>query len=144
MKTHRCCPAPDSELPAFMESRHSQIRGSGDDQGCSVDKALFTYDGVTNNLKLADSGAGGVVELSGKFHIARPLYGLCRAGSAETGGPRVAMICWVGPNVDEFRRTECASHVPAIKAFFNCTSYCIGWSGPVVGWAHTQAGVHSS
>uniref|UniRef100_A0A4W5Q6N1 Uncharacterized protein n=1 Tax=Hucho hucho TaxID=62062 RepID=A0A4W5Q6N1_9TELE len=58
-------------------------------------RALFTYDGVTNNLKLADSGAGGVVELSGKFHIARPLYGLCRAGSAETGGPRVAMICWV-------------------------------------------------
>nr|XP_029533271.1 drebrin-like [Oncorhynchus nerka] len=84
----------------------------------STNWALFTYDGVTNNLKLADSGAGGVVELSGKFHIARPLYGLCRAGSAETGGPRVAMICWVGPNVDEYRRTECASHVPAIKAFF--------------------------
>ncbi|CAB1321529.1 unnamed protein product [Coregonus sp. 'balchen'] len=62
--------------------------------------------------------AGGVVELSGKFHIARPLYGLCRVGSAETGSPRVAMICWVGPNVDEYRRTECASHVPAIKAFF--------------------------
>nr|XP_046205971.1 drebrin-like [Oncorhynchus gorbuscha] len=84
----------------------------------STNWALFTYDGVTNNLKLADSGAGGVVELSGKFHIARPLYGLCRAGSAETGGPLVAMICWVGPNVDEYRRTECASHVPAIKAFF--------------------------
>ncbi|XP_014016374.1 drebrin-like protein B [Salmo salar] len=84
----------------------------------STNWALFTYDGVTNNLKLADSGAGGVVELSGKFHIAKPLYGLCRAGSAETGGPRVAMICWVGPNVDEYRRTECASHVPAIKAFF--------------------------
>ncbi|XP_023834769.1 drebrin-like protein A [Salvelinus sp. IW2-2015] len=92
----------------------------------STNWALFTYDGVTNNLKLADSGAGGVVELSGKFHIARPLYGLCRAGSAETGGPRVAMICWVGPNVDEYRRTECASHVPAIKAFFKEAHVFIG------------------
>nr|XP_046203974.1 drebrin [Oncorhynchus gorbuscha] len=84
----------------------------------STNWALFTYDGATNNLKLADSGAGGVVELSEKFLIARPQYGLCRVGSAEVGGPRVAMICWVGPNVDENRRTECASHVPAIKTFF--------------------------
>ncbi|XP_041756243.2 drebrin-like protein B isoform X2 [Coregonus clupeaformis] len=84
----------------------------------STNWALFTYNGTTNNLKLADSGAGGVVELSGKFHIARPQYGLCRVGSAEVGGPRVAMICWVGPNVDEYRRTECASHLPAIKTFF--------------------------
>uniref|UniRef100_A0A8K9V8W9 Drebrin n=1 Tax=Oncorhynchus mykiss TaxID=8022 RepID=A0A8K9V8W9_ONCMY len=84
----------------------------------STNWALFTYDGATNNLKLADSGAGGVVELSEKFLIARPQYGLCRVGSAEVGGPPVAMICWVGPNVDENRRTECASHVPAIKTFF--------------------------
>ncbi|KAG5281094.1 hypothetical protein AALO_G00067370 [Alosa alosa] len=84
----------------------------------STNWALFTYDGVTNNLKLADSGAGGVVELAGKFHASRPMYGLCRLGCTETGGPRVAMICWVGPNVDEYRRTECASHVPAIKNFF--------------------------
>ncbi|KAG7243948.1 hypothetical protein INR49_006106 [Caranx melampygus] len=28
------------------------------------------------------------------------------------------MISWVGQNVDEYRRTECASHVPAIKSFF--------------------------
>uniref|UniRef100_A0A674DSM6 Si:dkey-40c11.2 n=1 Tax=Salmo trutta TaxID=8032 RepID=A0A674DSM6_SALTR len=89
----------------------------------STNWALFTYDGATNNLKLADSGAGGVVELSEKFIIARPQYGLCRVGSAEVGGPRVAMICWVGPNVDENRRTECASHVPAIKTFFKGTNY---------------------
>ncbi|KAJ8006177.1 hypothetical protein DPEC_G00125530 [Dallia pectoralis] len=84
----------------------------------STNWAIFTYDGVTNNLKLSDSGAGGVEELSGKFHLAKPLYGLCRLDSTEARGPRLAMICWVGPNVDDYRRTECASHVPAIKAFF--------------------------
>ncbi|XP_034728401.1 drebrin-like protein [Etheostoma cragini] len=84
----------------------------------STNWAIFAYDGVTNKLKLADSGAGGVAELAGKFHISKPQYGLCKVGSVETGGPQIAMISWVGQNVDDFRRTECASHIPAIKSFF--------------------------
>ncbi|KAM7391799.1 hypothetical protein PAMP_022456 [Pampus punctatissimus] len=84
----------------------------------STNWALFTYDGVSNKLKLADSGVGGVAELAGKFHVSKPQYGLCRVGSAETGGHRIAMISWVGQNVDDYRRTECASHIPAIKNFF--------------------------
>ncbi|KAG7488969.1 drebrin A [Solea senegalensis] len=84
----------------------------------STNWALFAYDGVTDKLKLADSGAGGVAELVDKFHAAKPQYGLCKVGSGETGGLRIAMIIWVGQNVDDYRRTECASHVPAIKSFF--------------------------
>ncbi|XP_036453787.1 drebrin-like protein [Colossoma macropomum] len=84
----------------------------------STNWALFTYDGVTNNLKLSDSGAGGLTELTKKFHNAKPMYGLCRVSPAESGQPRIVMICWVGENVDEFRQTECASHVPAVKNFF--------------------------
>ncbi|XP_070821441.1 drebrin [Chaetodon trifascialis] len=84
----------------------------------STNWAIFTYDGVTNKLKLADSGVGGVPELAAKFHISKPQYGLCKVGNMETGGPRVAMISWVGQNVDDYRRTECASHIPAIKHFF--------------------------
>ncbi|XP_016326768.1 drebrin-like protein A isoform X1 [Sinocyclocheilus anshuiensis] len=81
-------------------------------------RALFTYEGVTNNLKLTDSGAGGLTELVGKFHSSRPMYGLCRVGLTETGQPQIVMVCWVGNNVDEHRKTECVSHVPAIKTFF--------------------------
>ncbi|XP_043094779.1 drebrin isoform X2 [Puntigrus tetrazona] len=84
----------------------------------STNWALFTYEGVTNNLKLTDSGAGGLTELVGKFHNSRPMYGLCRVGLTETGQPQIVMVCWVGNDVDEPRRTECASHVPAIKTFF--------------------------
>ncbi|XP_023674090.2 uncharacterized protein [Paramormyrops kingsleyae] len=83
----------------------------------STSWALFTYDGVTNNLKLSDSGAGSVSELAGKFQESRPLYGLCRI-EAKPSVPRIVMITWVGEGVDECRRTECVSHVPAIKAFF--------------------------
>ncbi|XP_072520907.1 uncharacterized protein [Salminus brasiliensis] len=84
----------------------------------STNWALFAYDGVTNNLKLSDSGAGGLTELAQKFHSAKPMYGLCRVGLTDMGQPRIAMICWVGENVDEYRKTECASHVPAVKNFF--------------------------
>ncbi|KAM6964842.1 drebrin [Aplochiton taeniatus] len=84
----------------------------------STNWALFTYDGLTNNLKLTDSGAGGLVELAGKFHAAKPQYGLCRAASSKSGTPVVALISWVGKDVDEFRRTECATHVPSIRNFF--------------------------
>uniref|UniRef100_A0A3Q0SM29 Drebrin n=1 Tax=Amphilophus citrinellus TaxID=61819 RepID=A0A3Q0SM29_AMPCI len=84
----------------------------------STNWALFAYDGVTNKLKLADSGVGGVAELAEKFHISKPQYGLCKVGSVETGAPRIVLINWVGQNVDDYRRTECASHIPAIKNFF--------------------------
>ncbi|XP_041855116.1 drebrin-like protein A isoform X2 [Melanotaenia boesemani] len=84
----------------------------------STNWALFTYEGVSNKLKLADSGAGGVAELAGKFHISKPQYGLCKVENAEAGPPRIAMISWVGENVDDYRRTECVNHIPAIKNFF--------------------------
>lgn len=84
----------------------------------STDWALFVYDGVSNKLKLADSGAGGVAELSSKFNISKPQYGLCRIGGPDSTSPKTAMIIWVGQNVDDYRRTECANHIPAIKNFF--------------------------
>ncbi|KAF4098803.1 WD repeat-containing protein 87 isoform X2 [Onychostoma macrolepis] len=81
----------------------------------STNWALFTYDGIMNRLKLADSGVGGLKELTAKLHPRRPLYGMCRVGKAQ---PRIAMILWVGNEVDEYRRAECASHLPAIRSFF--------------------------
>lgn len=84
----------------------------------STDWALFVYDGISNKLKLADSGAGGVAELASKFHVSKPQYGFCRIGGPDSGSLRTALIIWVGQNVDDYRRTECANHIPAIKNFF--------------------------
>ncbi|XP_035234799.1 drebrin-like protein [Anguilla anguilla] len=84
----------------------------------STNWALFNYDGATNNLKLSDSGAGGLSELAEKFHESRPLYGLCRMAPLESGQRRIVLIAWVGEGVGEQRREECISHIPAIKAFF--------------------------
>ncbi|KAJ8339220.1 hypothetical protein SKAU_G00360060 [Synaphobranchus kaupii] len=96
----------------------------------STNWALFTYDGITNNLKLSDSGAGGVTELAGKFHVKRPLYGLCRVGMDGQGPSRIVMITWVGEGVDEYRRVECASHLPAVKVFFKEAHVFVNTSRP--------------
>ncbi|KAJ8380545.1 hypothetical protein SKAU_G00013230 [Synaphobranchus kaupii] len=84
----------------------------------STNWALFNYDGATNNLKLCDSGAGGLSELAGKFHTNRPLYGLCRMVPQESAQRRIVLIAWVGEGVGERRSAECTSHIPAIKSFF--------------------------
>ncbi|XP_049322010.1 titin homolog isoform X1 [Astyanax mexicanus] len=84
----------------------------------STNWALFAYDGVTNRLKLADSGAGGVSEIVDKLHPRRPLYGLCRVDQPKTTRTHIAMIIWVGKDVDDYRRAQCVAHVPAIKSFF--------------------------
>ncbi|KAI1900395.1 hypothetical protein AGOR_G00049510 [Albula goreensis] len=84
----------------------------------STNWALFTYDGATNNLKLSDSGAGGMSELTGKFHVNRSLYGLCQVTMPGSGQRRVVIIAWVGEGVSEKRKEECASHIPAVKTFF--------------------------
>ncbi|KAG5834468.1 hypothetical protein ANANG_G00261840 [Anguilla anguilla] len=96
----------------------------------STNWALFTYVGITNNLKLSDSGVGGVSELAGKFHVMRPLYGLCRVGMDGQGPSRIVMIIWVGEGVDEYRRAECASHVPAVKTFFKEAHVFVNASRP--------------
>ncbi|XP_036382715.1 drebrin-like protein [Megalops cyprinoides] len=96
----------------------------------STNWALFTYDGATNNLKLSDSGVGGLSELAGKFHASRPLYGLCRLTTQGPGQRRIVMINWVGEEVAEHRRKECASHIPAIKAFFKEAHVFISASTP--------------
>ncbi|XP_072518475.1 uncharacterized protein [Salminus brasiliensis] len=84
----------------------------------STNWALFAYDGVTNRLKLADSGVGGVPELVHKLHPRRPLYGLCRVDQPKTTQTHIVMIIWVGKEVDDYRRAQCVDHVPAIKSFF--------------------------
>ncbi|XP_064409120.1 drebrin isoform X2 [Latimeria chalumnae] len=83
----------------------------------STNWALFSYE-KSNDLKLTDSGAGGVEELAQRFNSRSVMYGFCRVKDPKTGLPRFVLISWVGEEVDEFRRKVCAGHVPALKTFF--------------------------
>ncbi|KYO38945.1 drebrin-like [Alligator mississippiensis] len=82
-----------------------------------TDRALFAYE-KHNDLKLLDSGAGGPDELATKFSSSSVMYGLCRVLDPGSGQPRVILISWVGEQVAELHRQSCATHLPAIRAFF--------------------------
>ncbi|XP_078534923.1 uncharacterized protein LOC144821588 [Lissotriton helveticus] len=91
---------------------------------CSTNWAIFTYE-KRNDLKLLDSGAGGLEELEPKFMDTRLLYALCQVQDPGTAQPRIVLIHWVGEKVDESYRQTCATHLPAIKAFFKEASVII-------------------
>ncbi|XP_065261840.1 drebrin-like [Emys orbicularis] len=104
----------------------------------SADWAIFAY-GKHNELKLLDSGAGGVDELAGKFSSSSVMYGLCRVQDPSSGQPRIILINWVGEKVPESYRQTCAGHLPAIKAFFKEASLVVSAHRPE---EVTQEGLH--
>lgn len=67
---------------------------------------------LSSHISVSSLPAGGVTELAGKFHIGKPQYGLCKLGSGETGGLRIAMISWV--SADRLLGLSSCKHEPII------------------------------
>ncbi|XP_030046769.1 drebrin-like protein A [Microcaecilia unicolor] len=83
----------------------------------STNWAVFAYE-KNYDLKLSDSGAGGLAELTDKFMENRVLYALLRVKDPSKEQPRIILINWIGEKVDAFLKETCAGHLPAIKTFF--------------------------
>ncbi|XP_023700740.2 drebrin isoform X5 [Paramormyrops kingsleyae] len=85
---------------------------------CSTDWAVYTYENDGNNLALASSGEGGLLEVSGKFDSSLVMYGFCSLKDPAASLPRYILINWVGEDVPDARKCACASHVATIAEFF--------------------------
>nr|XP_023700740.1 drebrin-like isoform X1 [Paramormyrops kingsleyae] len=85
---------------------------------CSTDWAVYTYEDDGNNLALASSGEGGLLEVSGKFDSSLVMYGFCSLKDPAASLPRYILINWVGEDVPDARKCACASHVATIAEFF--------------------------
>ncbi|XP_048459949.1 drebrin isoform X3 [Rhincodon typus] len=92
--------------------------------------ALYTYEDNTDNLKLADSGAGGLQEIATKFDNQSVMYGFCSIKDSGSGLPKYVLINWVGEDVDDIRKCTCASHVPTIADFFQGANVIVNASSP--------------
>ncbi|XP_014052717.1 drebrin isoform X3 [Salmo salar] len=84
----------------------------------STDWALFSYEGNSNDLTLASSGAGGLAEITVTFDNGRVMYGFCSLKEPTAVLPRYVLINWVGEDVPDARKCQCASHVANIAEFF--------------------------
>ncbi|KAM9539094.1 drebrin-like isoform 2-T2 [Salvelinus alpinus] len=80
--------------------------------------ALYTYEDNSNDLTLASSGAGGLPEITVTFDNGRVMYGFCSLKEPTAALPRYVLINWVGEDVPDARKCQCASHVADVAEFF--------------------------
>uniref|UniRef100_A0A7M4F9F7 Drebrin n=1 Tax=Crocodylus porosus TaxID=8502 RepID=A0A7M4F9F7_CROPO len=85
---------------------------------CGPARALYTYEDDSDELKLAASGGGGLLELSSHFEIQKVMYGFCSVKDPQAALPKYVLVNWVGEDVPDARKCACASHVAKIAEFF--------------------------
>ncbi|CAL8362358.1 unnamed protein product [Lota lota] len=88
------------------------------DEASDTDWALYSYDGDSDDLTLASSGGGGLLNIAGAFESSRVMYGFCSVKDAASALPRYVLINWVGEDVPDARKCACASHVATVAEFF--------------------------
>ncbi|XP_049618908.1 drebrin-like b isoform X2 [Syngnathus scovelli] len=79
--------------------------------------ALFTYEGNSNDIRLAEKGDGGLEELVEELNSGKVMYGFCRVQDPNSGLPKYVLINWTGEGVNDARKGLCANHVSSMANF---------------------------
>ncbi|XP_069475042.1 drebrin-like protein isoform X2 [Ambystoma mexicanum] len=82
-----------------------------------TDWALFTYEGNSNDLRLAGTGDGGLEEMVEELNSGKVMYAFCRVKDPNSGLPKNVLINWTGEGVKDARKGICANHVSTIANF---------------------------
>uniref|UniRef100_A0A3Q2QYZ3 Drebrin-like b n=1 Tax=Fundulus heteroclitus TaxID=8078 RepID=A0A3Q2QYZ3_FUNHE len=87
------------------------------DEKSDTNWALFTYEGNSNDIRLAEKGDGGLEELVEELNSGKVMYAFCRVQDPNSGLPKYVLINWTGEGVKDARKGLCANHVSAIGNF---------------------------
>ncbi|XP_010128132.1 PREDICTED: drebrin-like protein, partial [Chlamydotis macqueenii] len=79
--------------------------------------ALFTYEGNSNDLRVAGSGDGGLEEMVEELNSGKVMYAFCRVKDPNSGLPKYVLINWTGEGVNDVRKGACANHVSTVASF---------------------------
>ncbi|XP_055009320.1 drebrin-like a [Boleophthalmus pectinirostris] len=79
--------------------------------------ALFTYEGNSNDIRLAEKGDGGLEEMVEEFNSGKVMYAFCRVEDPNSGLPKYVLINWTGEGVNSSRKGICANHVLSMANF---------------------------
>lgn len=61
---------------------------------------MFGYEGQTNNLKVVNTGKGGLEEMIDELNSGLIMYAFCRVIDVKTTLPKCLLINWVNtPNI---------------------------------------------
>ncbi|XP_051758257.1 drebrin-like b isoform X5 [Ctenopharyngodon idella] len=87
------------------------------DEKSGTNWALFTYEGNTNDIRLAEKGDGGLEELVEELNSGKVMYAFCRVQDPNSGLPKYVLINWTGEGVKDARKGQCANHVSSMANF---------------------------
>uniref|UniRef100_A0A673T885 Drebrin-like protein n=1 Tax=Suricata suricatta TaxID=37032 RepID=A0A673T885_SURSU len=79
--------------------------------------ALFTYEGNSNDIRVAGTGEGGLEEMVEELNSGKVMYGFCRVKDPNSGLPKFVLINWTGEGVNDVRKGACANHVSTMASF---------------------------
>ncbi|XP_051020732.1 drebrin-like protein isoform X4 [Acomys russatus] len=82
-----------------------------------TDWALFTYEGNSNDIRVAGTGDGGLEELVEELNSGKVMYAFCRVKDPNSGLPKFVLINWTGEGVNDVRKGACANHVSTMANF---------------------------
>ncbi|XP_074419589.1 drebrin-like protein isoform X3 [Larus michahellis] len=80
-------------------------------------RALFTYEGNSNDLRVAGCGDGGLEEMVEELNSGKVMYAFCRVKDPNSGLPKYVLINWTGEGVNDVRKGACANHVSTVANF---------------------------
>ncbi|KAM6944282.1 drebrin-like b isoform 8-T8 [Lycodopsis pacificus] len=87
------------------------------DEKSTTNWALFTYEGNSNDIRLAEKGDGGLEELVEELNSGKVMYAFCRVQDPNSGLPKYVLINWTGEGVKDARKGLCANHVSSMANF---------------------------
>uniref|UniRef100_A0A667GW97 Drebrin like n=1 Tax=Lynx canadensis TaxID=61383 RepID=A0A667GW97_LYNCA len=88
-----------------------------------TDWALFTYEGNSNDIRVAGTGEGGLEEMVEELNSGKVMYGFCRVKDPNSGLPKFVLINWTGEGVNDVRKGACANHVSTMASFLKGSVY---------------------
>ncbi|KAL6096348.1 uncharacterized protein ACO6RY_05693 [Pungitius sinensis] len=98
--------------PSLMEAYKEVVDGKMD-----TNWVLFTYEGNTNDIRLAQKGDGGLEEMVEELNSGKVMYAFCRVQDPNSGLPKYVLINWTGDGVKDSRKGMCANHVSSMSSF---------------------------
>ncbi|XP_015524059.1 drebrin-like protein B isoform X1 [Neodiprion pinetum] len=101
-------------LTKNKESLSAAWRSVVDDKS-TIDWALFSYEGQSNDLKLVSTGDGGLQEMIEELNSGKIMYAFCRVIDEKTSLPKCVLINWQGEGAPIVRKGTCANHIRDIE-----------------------------
>ncbi|KAG7218125.1 hypothetical protein INR49_010979 [Caranx melampygus] len=75
--------------PALMAAYKEVVDGKSD-----TNWVLFTYEGNSNDIRLAEKGAGGLEEMVEELSSGKVMYAFCRVPDPNSGLSKYVLINW--------------------------------------------------